>query len=58
MTSPPEKSDDSKIVDILGYFWSLNEADQKQVLEILNQKKSTKKEKKKNGARNKKSKFN
>tara|TARA_B100000029_G_scaffold414565_1_gene418016 strand:+ start:390 stop:536 length:147 start_codon:yes stop_codon:yes gene_type:complete len=45
MTSPPEKSDDSKIVDILGYFWSLNEADQKQVLEILNQKKPTKKEK-------------
>jgi hypothetical protein len=58
MTSPPKKSDDAKIVDILGYFWSLNEADQKQVLEILNQKKPTKKEKKKNGARNKKSKFN
>ncbi len=47
MISPPKKSDNAKIVDILGYFWSLNEADQKQVLEILNQKKPTKKEKKK-----------
>ena len=47
MTSPPEKSDDSKIVDILGYFWSLNEQDQKQVLEILNQKKPTPKKTKK-----------
>jgi len=31
-----ELSDDSKIVNILGYFWSLPEEDQKQVLEILN----------------------
>ncbi len=58
MTSPPKKTDDSKIVDILGFFWSLKEEDQKQVLEILNQKKPTKKEKKKNGTRNKKSKSN
>ena len=31
-----ELSDDSKIVNILGYFWSLNDADQKQVFKILN----------------------
>jgi len=36
MTSPPEKSDDSKIVDILGFFWSLPIEDQKQILDILN----------------------
>ena len=36
MTSPPKKSDDSKIVDILGYFWSLPMEDQKQILDILN----------------------
>ena len=31
-----QKTDDEKIVDILGYFWSLKEEDQKQILEILN----------------------
>ena len=31
-----QKTDDEKIVDILGYFWSLNEEDQKQILKILN----------------------
>ena len=42
-----ELSDDSKIVNILGYFWSLPEEDQKQVLQILNDGKTpVKKEKK------------
>tara|TARA_B100001123_G_C14972177_1_gene892094 strand:+ start:106 stop:252 length:147 start_codon:yes stop_codon:yes gene_type:complete len=36
MISPPKKSDDAKIVDILGYFWSLPIEDQKQILDILN----------------------
>ena len=36
MTSLPKKTDDSKIVDILGFFWSLPIDDQKQILEILN----------------------
>ena len=31
-----QKTDDEKIVDILGYFWSLKEEDQKQIFEILN----------------------
>ena len=31
-----QKTDAEKIVDILGYFWSLNEEDQKQILKILN----------------------
>ena len=35
MTSPPKKSDDAKIVDILGFFWSLPIEDQKQILDIL-----------------------
>ena len=30
-----ELSDDSKIVNILGYFWSLTKEDQEQVLKIL-----------------------
>jgi hypothetical protein len=31
-----ELSDNSKIVNILGYFWSLPKEDQEQVLKILN----------------------
>jgi len=30
-----ELSDDSKIVNILGYFWSLTKEDQEQVFKIL-----------------------
>jgi len=30
-----QKTDDEKIVDILGYFWSLSEKDQTRILEIL-----------------------
>lgn len=31
-----QKTDNEKIADILGYFWSLNKTDQKQILSILN----------------------
>ena len=30
-----QKTDNEKIADILGYFWSLNKDDQKQILRIL-----------------------
>ena len=30
-----QKTDNEKIVDILGYFWSLSEKDQARILEIL-----------------------
>jgi len=35
MALAPEKTDNSKIADILGYFWSLSKEDQKLVLKIL-----------------------
>jgi|TARA_R100001530_G_scaffold44438_1_gene33696 hypothetical protein len=35
MALAPEKTDSSKIADILGYFWSLSKEDQKLVLKIL-----------------------
>jgi len=34
-TERKELSDDSKIVNILGYFWSLPKEDQEQVFKIL-----------------------
>ena len=39
MGKAPEKSDASKITDILGYFFSLSKEDQKLVLKILQEKK-------------------